>query len=47
MDVLLDIVDMMSQIKCCKVIKSVYDVICIAYGVINIDAVMTYLHFFS
>ena len=40
-DALLDTVDMTSQIKSCEVIKSGYDVIYSAYGVIHIDAVMT------
>ena len=46
-DVMLDIVDLTSSIKWCDVIKSGCDVICSAYGVIDIDAVMTYIHFFS
>ena len=47
MDVMLDIVDFTSLIKWCDVIKSGCDVICSAYGVIHIEAVMTYIHFFS
>ena len=31
----------------CVVSKSGCDVICIAYGVIHIEAVITYIHFFS
>ena len=47
MDVMLDIVDLMSKIKWCDVIKSGCDVICSAYGVIHIEAVMTYIHILS
>ena len=31
----------------CDNIKSGCDVICSAYGVLHIEAVMTYIHFFS
>ena len=31
----------------CVILKSGCDVICIAYAVIHIEAVMTYIHFFS
>ena len=34
-------------IEWCDIIKSVCDVVCSAYGVIHIEAVMTYIHFFS
>ena len=34
-------------IKWCDFIKSGCDVVCGAYGVIQIHAVMTYIHFFS
>ena len=47
LDVMLDIVDLTSKIKLCDFIKSGCDVICGAYGVIEIHAVMTYIHFFS
>ena len=47
MDVMLDIVDFTSLIKWCDVIKSAFDVICSAYGVIHVEAVMIYIHFFS
>ena len=46
-DVMSYLVDLMSEIKWCDVIKSGRDVICSAYGVIHIEAVMTYIHFFS
>ena len=41
MDMMLDIVDLMSEIKWCDVIKSGCDVICSAYGVIHIVAVIS------
>ena len=47
MDVMLDIVDLMSQIKWCDAIKSGCDVIFSVYGFIHIEALMTYIHFFS
>ena len=47
LDVMLDIIDLTSSIKWCYFIKSGCDVICSVYGVIQIDAVMTYIHFFS
>ena len=39
-----DIVDLMSYIKWCDVIKSGCDVICSAYDVIHIVAAMSYIH---
>ena len=39
-----DIVDLMSYIKWCGVLKSGCDVICSAYNVIHIVAVMSYIH---
>ena len=47
MDVMLDIVDFMSSIKWCDVIKCGCVVIYSAYWVIHIEAVMTYIHFFE
>ena len=37
----------MTEKQWCVVSKSGCDVICIAYGVIHIDAVRTYIHFFK
>ena len=39
-----DIVDLMSYINWCDVIKSGCDVICSAYDVIQIVAAMSYIH---
>ena len=40
-------VDVIWSLQWCEGIKSGCDVICSAYGVIHIEAVMTYIHFFS
>ena len=37
----------MTYKKWCVVSKSGCDVICIAYGIIDIETLMTYIHFFS
>ena len=39
-----DRVDLMSYIKWCDVLNCGYDVICSAYDVIHIMAVMSYIH---
>ena len=39
-----DIVDVMSEIKWCDVLKGGCDVICSAYDVVHIVAVMSYVY---
>ena len=42
-DVMSDIVDLISKINCCDVVKGGGDVICSAYDVIHIVEVMSYV----